>query len=1370
MNAEKESNPKKAVHRKKQQQAETLPFSLRETENANSQNQQPNVQKKQGGIENSSPLPGSSSIPAVHGSNPAYSDGSAQMHKQLQASLEKTGELSHPETQQKEMEYKSTLGINELRDYHDAKSANVVQEKTAVVADSQSATDAAAPKSVKVVDKAEKTKIANESAEEKTETKEVEVNTPQTATDNPGFVALQGQINATAKTQLQHEPAGKAAQAAQAAALSPSNERESMAQASKVNTMSQQEPGLFSATAFKAELSKRIAGMKLPKNEEQADDFENNNNIKEVNQQAMGDVQQEKNAASGPIASTTAAKLDIDGQPVRSVAKMPVPNPGKAPAIANVANAMPVKREATNIEKPVQEQTGSIEEQMKANGVTDTMLANSNEPSFKGALEEKNKAKQQSQAATNQFRNNEGLQLSKTQNEAQAQATYQISGIHEVRKVRQNQVHGNQSQTASKDTETRKEIAEKIKGFYTDSETGVNMILASLDSTVAYKFAVGSKAAKAAFEKHVDDNMAAYKKKRYGDANKSYGVLAAAGLWIWDKATGLPDEVNKYFVSGKEVYIKTMNYYITDIASHVAAQLNAAKRKIAKGKKDVQDYVNSLSPRLRKQEAAAISEIQGKFTALEKDVDNKKDALIDVLAKKYAENIAAIDTRIEALKTQNSGFVNQALNALSGVFAFIIEVKNTLMNLLGQMIEVVGAIISDPIGFFSNLIAGVGQGFANFTTNIWTHLKTGFFSWLTGASKGITLTMPEDIFSLKGIFSMSMQLLGLGWEGIRSIGATVVGEPLMKVLETSVEIVQIVRKDGIAGLWEYLKDQFQDLKQTVMDSIMDIIQSQVIQAGIKWILGLLSPVGAFVKAVMAIIDVVKFFIQRAAQIAELIKAFMDSVAAIASGKVGAVATAIENALSKAIPVLIGLLASILGISGLADKVLGVIRKIRQRITTGITKFWNFVKEKGKKILSKIGIGEKKENNHSKKETKAKQLENDSTKDWDDVEVPFKGEDNHAHTLYFADKGSKTLLMVASTPKTFSEFITDIKPEKDDDRTKDAKVNAIRIATNIDNRKNDPTGGDKATEKKKKDDIARMTKDLSKFVSILFGTDQQGRLPDSIIKHMAESIGGGILGTSMRAEILTRKGTQGSIPGQTNRVYQDLSYRKNGQGSYYVRGHLLNEHLHGEGILTNLTPLSQDGNKNHLRVAEEPIKIAVQSGAIVDYVVFVKYGQTVPDVSDAQLEAAGFESDEDMMKVRKIRNAEKWVPKGLTLRANYLKKEGDKYIKDKVLVNSTSVLNPINLDLRNYEINKIKKVQVSLKYNTPIEIAANSGLDLDEAIAVHHAANLIDNLTQFNQIIIKLQKLNTDFILLDSIKYKFENKKELGTKVVLKEVI
>jgi hypothetical protein len=350
-------------------------------------------------------------------------------------------------------------------------------------------------------------------------------------------------------------------------------------------------------------------------------------------------------------------------------------------------------------------------------------------------------------------------------------------------------------------------------------------------------------------------------------------------------------------------------------------------------------------------------------------------------------------------------------------------VKNTLMNLLAKIVEVVGAIISDPIGFFSNLIAGVGQGFSNFITNIWTHLKTGFFGWLTGSMKGITITMPEDIFSIKGIFSLSMQVLGLGWEGIRAIGATVVGEPLMKMLETGVEVVQVVKKDGIAGLWEYLKDQFADLKETVMDAIMDIIQNQVIQAGIKWILGLLSPVGAFVKAIMAIIDVVKFFIQRAAQIAELIKAFMDSVAAIASGKVGAVAKAIENALAKAVPVLIGLLASILGISGLADKVLGVIRKIRQRITAGITKFWNFVKEKGKGLLNKVGIGKKDKKEKEKKST----VDESDDLHWSAGIDHFKSKDGGNHEMFYKEKGKDFQLYVASeNPQPITETLVERK--------------------------------------------------------------------------------------------------------------------------------------------------------------------------------------------------------------------------------------------------------------------------------------------------------------------------------------------------------
>jgi hypothetical protein len=906
---------------------------------------------------------------AVHGLQTIYDQGSKLSYGKFQENLQQTGDINHPETKNLEKNYMSTLNINQIEDYNNLKSGNyapkTVQEQAEAYQESKKVQEGKASNSetAKPGNNAEEKSPAE--IKDKAEEQNAEAAPSPNAQNNPEFTQLSGKITETAQSQKSHEPAQKASNAAQAAAPSPANERESMAQAGKVDHMDAQKPGTFSKEDFKALLKQKIEGIRLPKDEAEADDFEKNNNIQQVNKNAVADVKNEKNAATNDIASATAAKPNVAAQPVRAVAKMPTPNTGKAPAVPNAAKAMPNKRDTSSVEKPLQEETNTIDSEMKTHGVTDQMLANSNEPTFTEALDEKNKAKTESAAATEKFRKTENTELSKTRDQAQSQAVHHIAGMHNARKGGLNHAHGEQKNTASKDSQKRKEIADRINSIYNSSKTEVDTILNNLDKTVASRFDAGSKEAKKAFEDHVDKKMKAYKEKRYGGSWLSWKNIKRVG----DAITGLPKEVNAFFVTGKEEYIKTMDRYIDEIAGHVTTQLNAAKARIAKGKKDVQTYVNSLSPSLRKIGKEAIANIQSKFNALEDSVNSKKDALIDVLAKKYADNIAGIDARIEELKAQNSGLVSKALNALSSVFAVIIEIKNTLTNLLSGIADVVMAIIADPIGFFKNLIAGVGQGFANFGANIWTHLKTGFFTWLTGATKGIDLTMPEDIFSLKGIFSITTQVLGLNWNGIRAIGSRVIGEPVMKVLETSFEMVQIVRKEGVAGLWEHLKDQFADLKATIMDTIMDIIQTQVIQAGIKWVMGLLTPVGAFIKAAMAIIDVVKFFIQRAAQIMELIKAFIESVAAIASGNVGAVAKSIENALGKAVPVLIGFLASLLGIGGLADKVLGVIRKIRQRIENAIVKFWTFVKGKAKGLLGKIGgakLGSDKKNKQEQK--------------------------------------------------------------------------------------------------------------------------------------------------------------------------------------------------------------------------------------------------------------------------------------------------------------------------------------------------------------------------------------------------------------------
>ncbi|MBL7879827.1 MAG: hypothetical protein JNN23_08195, partial [Chryseobacterium gambrini] len=458
-------------------------------------------------------------IAPVHGSQTIYDQGSGIMFKKHQESMAETGDINHPDTQKAEKNYTSTLNISQVKDYHDLKSGTslpkTLEEQAAAHQQNKKSPETNAetksPGKKQISDKGDivSTDQLQPVNPDKAPVEEVDPAPSANAHSNPGFTELSGKISSTAKLQKQHEPSHKATNDAQAAAPSPANERQSMAQASQINEMSGQAAGMFKKEDFKVLLSKKIHNIELPANEKEADEFEKHNNINEVNQKAVGDVKREKNAAANDIASATAAKPDIAAQPHRPVAKMPTPNIGKAPSTPNVAKAMPVKRTAASVEQPIKQQTASIDSEMKANGVTDKMLANSNEPSFTDALDQKNNAKTQSIEATHQFRDNEAKELSKTRSDAQAQAVNHISGMHGARKGGLGNVHGNQQQTSAKDSQKRKEIADHINGIYVSSKADVDSILNNLDTTVAKKFDEGSQKAKKAFEDHVEKEMSA---------------------------------------------------------------------------------------------------------------------------------------------------------------------------------------------------------------------------------------------------------------------------------------------------------------------------------------------------------------------------------------------------------------------------------------------------------------------------------------------------------------------------------------------------------------------------------------------------------------------------------------------------------------------------------------------------------------------------------------------------------------------------------------------------------------------------------------------------------------------------------------------
>jgi hypothetical protein len=759
---------------------------------------------------------------------------------------------------------------------------------------------------------------------------------PRAPEDDPAFQAVAGKSRSTAKGQQAHEPAAAKSAEAQAAAVSPASETESLAQSNQVAQMEAAETPAFDAAGFKAALMERIKAA-MPKDLEEADEFKDGKKLDAAKSDMTGQVDTAKDASQGPVEETTQAEPDTSSVEARVEEPLPPADPGPAPGGIGAAQAVPGLRSPVEIEQPLQERSQAMDDQMASANITEEQLAISNEPKFLDALGAKQEAQADAAQASEDVRTEEQGQLVEAKGEASAAAEKQLSGMYQDRVEATSDVEGQQLEAKAEDEALRARIAQDINVIYEDTKSKVESILSKLDQDVEQAFDAGADAAQAAFVQYVDQRMRAYKDERYS------GVSGAA-LWAKDQILSVPSEVNIFFVEGRNLFLERMEGVINEVVRIVGDALTAAKEEIANGKQRVQEYVDTQLPDELKSLGQEVAvEFQGKFDELEASVDAKQGELVETLSQKYVDRVNGIDAEIEKRKEANKGLVDRASEAIQAVREAIAKVEELMLGLLSKVAAVISTILADPIGFLGNLISGVTQGLNNFMANILKHLKDGLFAWLTSATGGMNITMPENIFSLEGIFSLVTQILGINYAYIRQKAVKLFGEEVVGFMEKSVDILMVLINEGLPGLWRLVKEQFNNLKEMVIDQIMSLIQTKVIQAGIKWILGLLSPVGAFIKAAMAIYDIVMFFVQKAKQLFELVNAFVDAIADIAAGNVSAVAQKVEDALGKAVPVVIGFLASLLGISDLVKKVQDIIQKLRAKVDQAVDKLLEKVK-------------------------------------------------------------------------------------------------------------------------------------------------------------------------------------------------------------------------------------------------------------------------------------------------------------------------------------------------------------------------------------------------------------------------------------------
>ncbi len=844
---------------------------------------------------------------------------------------------------------------------------------------------------------------------------------PSSPAQDPAFQAMVKKAKAAAKQQKQHDPAKSKAAESQAAAVPPANDIGSKAAGKQVGQMDQQQPKAFDRKAFKAALLSKIAAT-APKNLKEADEFKESGKVGTIKGELTGQVDSSKQQSGGAIESKVKGTPDPSGIPAKAVASLPANTAGAPPSSIGAELAIPKPKTASEVS--LQAGSQSLDQQMAAADVTEDQLKKSNEPEFQAAADTKQQAQKDAVTAPQEYRQSEQGVLTQAQSQAVTTAKTQLIGMHGVRGQAQSKTTTAQQQAKAQDEQKRVEVANELQTLYTQTKKAAEDRLARLDTEVNQAFDQGATQAQQAFESYVQRKMDAYKDDRYGG-------LGGGALWLKDKFLGLPSEVNAFYQDGRKLYIAQMDAVLDRVAVLVEKGLNEAKAEIAKGKKAIEKKLNDQPEGLRKALQADAQKIQGQFDQLEQSVDAKQDQLLDSLTQKYNEKLQAIDARIDEMKAANRGLVDQALEAVGGVIKAILELKNMLLGVLAKAAGAIKKIIRDPIGFLGNLVSGVKQGFMNFVGNIGAHLQKGLMGWLFGAIAEAGIQLP-DSFDLKGIMTLVLQVLGATWAFIRARAVKILGEKVVKALETTAEIFMILATKGIMGVWEYIQEQLSSLKDVVIEGIKSFVTESIIKAGVTWIIGLLNPAGAFIKACKAIYDVVMFFVERGSQIIALVNAVVDSVSAIADGAIGVAASAVENALSKALPVAISFLAALLGVTGISKKIQEIIKKVQAPVGKAIDWLINKAVSLVKKVGKFLGFGKGKE------KKKAEQSESNMV-----VKEPF-AMGSEGHTITAGIKGNSIVITMASSQDlilgaSLSKAITEVQ---NDQTREDSQKRAI----------------------------------------------------------------------------------------------------------------------------------------------------------------------------------------------------------------------------------------------------------------------------------------------------------------------------------------
>jgi hypothetical protein len=303
--------------------------------------------------------------------------------------------------------------------------------------------------------------------------------------------------------------------------------------------------------------------------------------------------------------------------------------------------------------------------------------------------------------------------------------------------------------------------------------------------------------------------------------------------------------------------------------------------------------------------------------------------------------------------------VNFAIAVGKKVLEFIFEGVMILAGPMGHRITALfekasatfSKIVADPVAFLGHLVDAVVLGFKQFVAKIGEYMLAGVIAWLTSALEGAGITLPK-VWDLKGVLSLVLQILGITYAKIRAKIVKIIGEETMSKLERVWDFLVALATEGPAAAWHKIAEALGNLWDLVIGGIKDWAIVKIIKTAVAQLVVLFNPVGAVFEAIVETYRTVEFFVKKINQILSLVEAIVDSIANIAAGQIAAAANYVEKTLARTIPVIIGFLASLIGLDDISEGIRDTIEALQEKVDEAIDAAIDWIVKQVKALFGK----------------------------------------------------------------------------------------------------------------------------------------------------------------------------------------------------------------------------------------------------------------------------------------------------------------------------------------------------------------------------------------------------------------------------------